>query len=185
MTPTSLDDRQRIQKLDRAALSKLQLQKLNALLAEVRAHNELYRHKLVGSPAQLSSLDELAQLPTTSKEELQPHPGGDPFAANRTYPIDRYVRCHQTSGTRGRPLVVLDTAEDWQWWIEAWQYVLDAARVTPADRALLAFSFGPFVGFWSAFDSLVARGVLVIPGGGLTSLARIEQNQHAKVTTHS
>lgn len=183
MSLTSLDDRQRIQKLDRAALSELQLQKLNALLTEVRAHNALYRHKLAGSPLQLTNLEELAQLPTTNKEELQPNPGGDPFAANRTYPIERYVRCHQTSGTRGRPLIVLDTAEDWTWWIEAWQYVLDAAHVTPADRALLAFSFGPFVGFWSAFDSLVARGVLVIPGGGLTSLARIEMIHHAKVTT--
>jgi phenylacetate-CoA ligase len=61
--------------------------------------------------------------------------------------------------------------------------VLDAAQVTPADRALLAFSFGPFVGFWSAFDALVARGALVIPGGGLNSVARLELINHAKVTT--
>ena len=161
MTATSFDDRQRIQQLDRAVLSQLQLTKLNALLTEVHAHNALYRHKLSGSPTQLSSLDQLTQLPLTNKEELQPQPRDDPFAANRTYPIDRYVRCHQTSGTRGRPLVVLDTGDDWQWWIEAWQYVLDAAQVTPADRAFLAFSFGPFIGFWSAFDALAARGSLV------------------------
>ena len=48
---------------------------------------------------------------------------------------------------------VLDTAEDWQWWIECWQFVLDAAEVGPEDRALLAFSFGPFIGFWSAHDA--------------------------------
>jgi phenylacetate-CoA ligase len=183
MTATTFDDRQRIQQLDRAALSQLQLKKLNGLLAEVHAHNSFYRRKLSGSPAQLNSLDQLAALPETNKQELQPQPGDEPFAANRTYPIERYVRCHQTSGTRGRPLVVLDTAEDWHWWLEAWEYVLDVAQITPADRALLAFSFGPFVGFWSAFDSLVARGSLVIPGGGLTSLARIELIHHAKVTT--
>ena len=102
-------------------------------------------------PPQLESLDQLASLPQTTKEELQPAPGDEPFAANRTYPIERYVRCHQTSGTRGRPLVVLDTAEDWRWWIDCWQYVLDAAEITDRDRALLAFSFGPFIGFWSAF----------------------------------
>ena len=117
------------------------------------------------------------------KKNCSRHAGDEPFAANRTYPIDRYVRCHQTSGTRGRPLVVLDTADDWQWWIDAWQYVLDAADVTPSDRALLAFSFGPFIGFWSAFDALVARGALVIPGGGLSSLARIELIRSANVTT--
>jgi phenylacetate-CoA ligase len=183
MTLTTFEERQHLQQLDRAALSQLQLKKLNGLLAELNARSAFYKRKLSGCPSQLDSLDQLSSLPPTNKQELQPPPGDEPFAANRTYPIERYVRCHQTSGTRGRPLVVVDTAEDWQWWIEAWQYVLDLAQVTPADRALLAFSFGPFIGFWSAFDSLVARGALVIPGGGLNSLARLELIHHAKVTT--
>jgi phenylacetate-CoA ligase len=182
MTPTSAENRQRIQQLDRAALAELQLEKLNNLLAEVHAQNAFYRRKLAGTPTQLESLDQLAALPQTIKQELQPQTGEEPFAANRTYPIQRYVRCHQTSGTSGRPLVVVDTADDWGWWIEAWEFVLDAAQITAADRALLAFSFGPFVGFWSAFDALVARGSLVIPGGGLTSLARLELIQKANVT---
>ena len=183
MSPSTSDDRQRIQQLDRDALSQLQLAKLNSLLTEVVAHNAFYRRKLAGCPHQLDSLAQLASLPYTHKQELQPQTPANPFATNRTYPVEQYVRCHQTSGTHGRPLVVLDTADDWQWWIEAWQYVLDAAEVTASDRALLAFSFGPFVGFWSAFDSLVARGTLVIPGGGLSSLARLETIHHAKVTT--
>src|SRR4051812_39607736 len=183
MTVASFEERQRIQRLDRAALSKLQLEKLNRLLKNVQAHNPFYQRKLIGCPEQLDSLDQLASLPYTNKEELIPEPGEAYFATNRTYEVDRYVRFHQTSGTRGRPLGVLDTADDWQWWIEAWQYVLDAADVTPADRALLAFSFGPFVGFWSAFDALITRGVLMVPGGGLTSVARLELIQQAKVTT--
>jgi phenylacetate-CoA ligase len=183
MSATSHDERRRILGLDRAALEALQLEKLNRLLAEVHANNGFYQRKLAGSPKQLGSLAELAALPQTSKDELQPATGDEPFAANRTYSIDRYVRCHQTSGTRGRPLVVLDTAEDWRWWTLCWQYVLDAAEVQAADRALLAFSFGPFIGFWSAFDSLVARGALVIPGGGLSSLARLEVMRNARVTT--
>lgn len=183
MNATTFEDRQRIQQLDRAALAQLQLEKLNHLLAEVHAHNAFYRRKLAGTPTHFESLDQLATLPQTIKQELQPQAGDEPFAANRTYPIEHYVRCHQTSGTSGRPLVVVDTAEDWRWWIEAWHYVLDTANVTASDRALLAFSFGPFVGFWSAFDALVARGSLVIPGGGLTSLARIELIEKANVTT--
>jgi phenylacetate-CoA ligase len=69
---------------------------------------------------------------------------------------------------------VLDTAEDWQWWIDCWNYVLDAAGVTHEDVALMAFSFGPFVGFWSAHDAVIARGALVVPGGGMNTLARLE-----------
>jgi phenylacetate-CoA ligase len=70
--------------------------------------------------------------------------------------------------------LVLDTAEDWRWWVDAWQFVLDAAQLKSSDRVLLAFSFGPFIGFWSAFDAILARGALAIPGGGIGSLARIE-----------
>jgi phenylacetate-CoA ligase len=183
MTSASFHDRHRTTQLNRDALAALQLDKLNRLLAAVAVDNALYRQKLSGFPAKLKSLDELASLPQTTKDELQPAAGDEPFAANRTYPVERYVRCHQTSGTRGRPLVVLDTADDWRWWIHCWQYVLDAAEITDRDRALLAFSFGPFIGFWSAFDALAARGALVLPGGGLTSLARIEMIRQAGVTT--
>ncbi len=38
----------------------------------------------------------------------------------------------------------------------------------------MAFSFGPFVGFWSAYDALAYRGAMVIPAGGLTTQARID-----------
>jgi phenylacetate-CoA ligase len=69
---------------------------------------------------------------------------------------------------------VLDTAEDWKWWKYVWQFVLDAAEVSAADRVVMAFSFGPFIGFWSAYDACVERGALVAPTGGMSSLARLE-----------
>jgi phenylacetate-CoA ligase len=77
---------------------------------------------------------------------------------------------------------VLDTDADWQWWIDCWQFVLDAAEVGPEDRAVLAFSFGPFIGFWSAHDAAVARGALVIPSGGMNSLARVELLRRTRAT---
>jgi phenylacetate-CoA ligase len=182
MNCSSLEERRRVAQLDRAALANLQLEKLNRLLAVARAENTFYQRKLSAAAERLASLAELASLPFTTKDELQPPAGNEPFALNHTYAPDRYVRWHQTSGTRGRPLVVLDTAEDWESWVECWQLVLDAAKITSSDRALLAFSFGPFIGFWSAFDALVARGTLVIPGGGMTSLGRIELLRTARVT---
>jgi phenylacetate-CoA ligase len=182
MSSTTPSDRSQVKRLDRPALNAYQLDRLNNLLAEILPRNTFYQHKLAGYPTKLDNLDQLASLPFTTKEELQPQPDSEPFAFNRTYPIEQYVRCHQTSGTRGRPLVVLDTAEDWRWWNDAWQYVLDAADVRSTDRALLAFSFGPFIGFWSAFDALIARGTLVIPGGGLSSAARLETLRGTKAT---
>ena len=119
------------------------------------------------------SLETIESLPFTTKAELIGD-GTSPFAANLTYSPDKYTRFHRTSGTSGRPMIVLDTAENWQRWLEAWQYVLDAADVGPQDRAIMAFSFGPFVGFWSAFDAAVARGLMVAPTGSLSTPARLD-----------
>src|SRR5438477_3636002 len=77
---------------------------------------------------------------------------------------------------------VLDTAADWQWWVDCWPFILDATETGPEDRSLLAFSFGPFIGFWSAHDALVARGGMVIPSGGMHSLARIELIRRTRAT---
>ena len=168
-----IDDRRRLQELDRPALREYQRQRLNALLERILPHNAFYTARLRGCSLPLRTLDQLADLPLTAKDDLC-GAGGESLAAHLTYPIDHYSRFHRTSGTRGKPLIVLDTAEDWAWWVATWQYVLDAAGVVPADRVLLAFSFGPFIGFWSAFDAAAARGSLVIPSGGLTSRARLE-----------
>jgi len=124
---------------------------------------------------------ELAKLPLTTKAELVDQ-GQHPFAANLTWPVDQYVKFHRTSGTHGHPMVVLDTSEDWQWWIEGWQYVLDVAEMNESDRAVMAFSFGPFIGFWSAFDAAAARGALVIPTGAMTTLARLDLIENTSAT---
>jgi phenylacetate-CoA ligase len=175
MLRTTPDERRRLMQLPREELQRRQLARVNELLASVVPDNRFYAEKLARVVClPLASLEDLSRLPFTFKDELVTAPAGDEFAANLTYPVDRYVHYHHTSGTHGRPLPVLDTAEDWQWWIDCWQFVLDAAEVEPGERAFLAFSFGPFIGFWSAHDALVARGVLAIPGGGMNTLARVE-----------
>lgn len=177
----SFDQRRDLEALDRPALERLQLGKLNRLLATVLETNGFYQRKLAGCRLRLDDLSQLAELPCTGKDELQPE-GGETFAANLTYPLEAYTRFHATSGTHGRPLAVLDTPADWQWWVDAWQFVLDAAELTPSDRAVLAFSFGPFIGFWSAFDAIVARGALAIPAGSMGSVARIELLKATRAT---
>ena len=39
---------------------------------------------------------------------------------------------------------------------------------------MMAFSFGPFIGFWTASDALVREGAMVIPGGGMSSETRLQ-----------
>lgn len=175
-------ERRRLQSLSRAELAEYQLQRLNTLLAKILPANQFYAAKLANIPHEFTALEQLAELPLTHKDELTAAVASPLAATNLTWPLEKYVRYHQTSGTHGRPFPVLDTAEDWQWWIDCWQYVLDAAGVTSADRAMLAFSFGPFIGFWSAHDALVARGAMVIPGGGTSTLGRLDLLQRTGAT---
>jgi phenylacetate-CoA ligase len=174
MNPPNYESRRRLERLDRTTLAALQVDKLNALLARILPTNAFYAAKLQGCRWPICSLAELATWPFTTKHELVPPADHGWYAANLSFPVDSYVRFHRTSGTHGHPLVVLDTAEDWQWWVDTWQFVLDAAGVSTTDRVAMAFSFGPFIGFWSAHDALAARGSLVIPCGGMSSLQRLQ-----------
>jgi phenylacetate-CoA ligase len=67
----------------------------------------------------------------------------------------------------------LDTPESWAWMMDNWARVYQAAGVSAGDRIFFAFSFGPFLGFWTAFDMATRMGCLSIPGGGMRSAGRL------------
>src|SRR5919201_1226362 len=152
-----------------------QWSRIGRALPQLLESNGLYRHKLRAAGIRdAREVRDLRALPFTTKAELSEdsaaHP---PFGTNLTYPLERYVRMHQTSGTTGRPLRFLDTAESWQWWRDCWQPIYRAAGVTAEDRIFFAFSFGPFVGFWSAFAGAEQLGALCITGAALSSAERV------------
>src|SRR5207247_1326703 len=152
-------------------LRRQQLQKLRAGLPDGLATNAVCRARL----HDVQGWDDFERLPLTTKSELlQDQVSRAPFGSNLTYPIERYVRMHQTSGSSGdQPLRWLDTPESWEWWLRIWaEHVYGAAGVTSSDRVFFAFSFGPFIGFWSAFGGAQKLGALCISGGGMTSEQR-------------
>lgn len=155
-------------------LETYQLHRLNQLLVFASQMNGFYREKLKDTRLPLRSLRELERIPFTTKRELvedqEEHP---PFGRNHTYSVSGYIRYHQTSGTTGKPLKVLDTRESWEWWQNCWLEVLRNCGVTKEDRLFLAFSFGPFIGFWAAYEAGKKAGALVIPGGGQSSKERL------------
>ena len=167
----------------RSALDALKLERLRGLLRTILPHNGFYAEKLarVGDASAIAGLDELGGWPFTSKEELVAA-GAEGTPANLTWPVDRYVRYHQTSGTHGRPLPVFDAAADWQWWMECWREILARGDVGPGDRVLVASSFGPYAGFWSGFEGALARGAMAIPGGGLSTRGRLELARSLRAT---
>ena len=179
--------RPEIECASRDAIRAHQLARLNALLAEVLPRNRFYAERYGDRPAGAEQAplgwDALEALPFVGKADLvddqRTYP---PLGRVATYPERDYLAYHQTSGTTGRPLTVLDTAASWRWWHECWQYVYAGAGVTPADRIFFAFGFGPFIGFWSGFEAARMLGALAIPGGGMDTLRRLEMIREQRAT---
>ena len=158
-----------------------QLERLQSGIDRLIQTNAFYREGL----HPVKSWDDFERLPVTTKAEItadqQAHP---PFGTDLTFPIDQYTRLHQTSGTSGtRPLRWLDTAESWDWWVRIWaDEVYRSAGVRADDRVFFAFSFGPFIGFWSAFAGAERLGAMVIPGGAMTTEERLRTMVELKAT---
>ena len=159
------------------------LERLNDLLARVVETNAFQRERL-RDRLPLDSLAGLAGLPFTTKHDLvadqAAHP---PFGTNLTYPLERYTHLHQTSGTSGTTLRVLDTPEDWAWWRRNIGVVFRAAGVGPDDRVALAYSFGPYIQFWASYEGAQDVGAMVIALGGMDSLQRLQTIRDYRATT--
>ena len=163
-----------------------QLSSLNALLGAIIPANPFYTRKILetNTPRDFASLEDYVRaFPFTTKQEIA-HDQSEhiPYGRNLTYPVDRYSRLHQTSGTTGPPLRWLDTPETWSTLIDCWVEVYRAAGVTRQDVVYFAFSFGPFLGFWLAFDAGYRLGCLCVPGGGQSSVARLRTILELKAT---
>jgi len=147
---------------------------VDKLLSVILPANRFYARKVEN----LQTLDELF---TTKQELIDDQAASPPYGTNLTFPLDRYTRFCQTSGTSGHPLHWLDTPESWNWMLANWDRVYEAAGVTSKDHIFFAFSFGPFLGFWTAFEAATRMGALAIPGGGMRTSVRL----HTILDTHA
>ena len=164
-----------------------QWERLAGGLAEIWATNPFWRARLAAAglrdPRDVASWDDFARLPRLEKPELgadqAAHP---PFGTNLTYPLERYVRAFQTSGTTGPPIRWLETEESWAWWARCWVYVFRAAGLGPGDRLFVPFSFGLFIGFWAGLEGARMLGGMALPGGGQDSPTRVHWIRELGVT---
>jgi phenylacetate-CoA ligase len=170
--------------LDREGLKSHQFACLRQLLAAIVPANPFYARKLAETGGRFTSLgDYFARAPLTSKQDLvDDQLQNPPYGTNLTYPLAHYTRQWQTSGTSGQPLRWLDTAESLSWMLDSWEIVYRSAGVTPEDRVFFAFSFGPFLGFWTAYEAAGRMGCLCLPGGGMSSWARLRAILDSEMT---
>src|SRR2546429_4704558 len=159
-------------------MTRLQTRRLRAEVQHAYARSPFYRRKLKAAsitPAAIRTLDDLRRMPFTTKDELKDNqaatpPWGDVLAV----PFADVLRVHLTSATTGRPLAFLDTREDWYGFYHSYARSLYAYGVRKSDMVMAAFSYGPWIGYWSGFYAAQDLGCLVFPVGGLTTDARID-----------
>ena len=168
------------------AIKELQIEKFRSMFKKIYGHNRFYTEKFDSAGIDheaIQNVNDMAQIPLTNKEELiKAQQYNPPFGSNATFPESAYSRFHQTSGTTGKPLRVLDTPESWDWWGRCWGFVLTGAGLTENDRLFVPFSFGPFIGFWAALEGARIINTMMIPGGGRDSLERLHLMKELGVT---
>ena len=159
----------------RAAIRAAQWERLAALLDTMLITNPFYQRRM--SHLTIASPEDFVRLcPLLTKRMLvADRENAPPYGTNLTYPIENYTRFCQTSGTTGPPLTWLDSRDDWGAMLQAWQQIFDTAGLQPGeDRLCFPFSFGPFLGFWTAFEAASRLGCMVIPMGGMSTNARLQ-----------
>ncbi|MEX2148452.1 MAG: AMP-binding protein, partial [Candidatus Rokuibacteriota bacterium] len=152
--------------------------RLRRQVAHAAAHSPFYKRKLRAAGVKAGSvrtLEDLQRLPFTTKDELKDNqaakpPWGDVLAV----PFADVLRIHMTSATTGRPLAFLDTKEDWYGFYHSYARSLHAFGVRREDMVMAAFSYGPWIGYWSGFYAAQDLGCLVFPAGGLSTDQRID-----------
>ncbi|MBE0416243.1 MAG: phenylacetate--CoA ligase [Coriobacteriia bacterium] len=150
--------------MPREDLEKLQLDRLNALLARVYDRVPLYRSKFaeVGLRPHVDSLANLAELPFTVKDDMRAHYPYGMFAVPRR----DIVRVHASSGTTGQITVVGYTQADISNWADLMARTLACAGATPDDVVQVAYGYGLFTGGLGVHYGSERLGCLTIPISG-------------------
>jgi len=129
----------------------------NALLDRVRERVPFYRERLPAG--RLASLDEVAELPFTTKDDLRDH---YPFGL-LAVPAEEVVRVHMSSGTTGKPVVTGYTRSDLDLWADRMARVLEAGDVSSSDVFQNAYGYGLFTGGFGFHMGAERIGCTVVP----------------------
>lgn len=169
LQPPALDELDPEERLSRAEIETLQLERLQQTVAHAYEHVPLYTRKFDEAgvhPRDIRSLADVARLPFTTKADLrETYPFGM-FAV----PMSEVARIHASSGTTGRPTVVGYTKGDLERWASLVARSLRASGIRAGMKVHNAYGYGLFTGGLGAHAGIEALGATVIPmSGGQTA----------------
>ena len=148
--------------MPRAELEKLQLQRLQAKVAEVYARVPFYRQAFQErriTPESIRSLKDLAKLPFTTKLDFRDNYPLGLLAV----PMSKVMRFHASSGTTGKMVVGAYTRGDLDLWGEVMARTLVCGEVTGNDVLQNSYGYGLFTGGLGIHCGAEKIGVALIP----------------------
>ncbi|WP_156999339.1 phenylacetate--CoA ligase PaaK [Agromyces terreus] len=169
LAPAASDALDLEERMSRAELEALQLERLQQTVRHAYANVPLYTRKFDEAgvhPDDITTLADVSKLPFTTKADLrETYPFGM-FAV----PMEQVARIHASSGTTGRPTVVGYTKGDLERWAQLIARSLRASGIRPGMKVHNAYGYGLFTGGLGAHAGIEALGATVIPmSGGQTA----------------
>jgi phenylacetate-CoA ligase len=162
------DELEPIERASRDEIAALQVERLRSTVRHAYENVPFYRSRLAAAgidPDDCRSLDDLAALPFTTKEDLRAAYPFEMFAV----PREQIARIHASSGTTGRATVIGYTKGDLDTWADVVARSIRAAGGRPGDRVHVAYGYGLFTGGLGAHAGAERLGCTVIPvSGGFT-----------------
>ncbi len=176
-----------LETLPREKLMALQLNKFKKIVQWAYDHSRFHRRLYQDAglePGDIKTWDDIRKVPKVEKAMMREIQRKDPFPYGDMLcvPLERVTEFHQTSGTTGQPVYQPDTWQDWEWWAEAWSYIMYAMGFRDTDRIFVPFGYNIFVAYWAGHYAGEKMGCEVVPGGVLDTEARILKMQELKTT---
>lgn len=151
-----------IECMDRDTLRKIQDIRLKKMVDYVYHNTPFYRKKMQEmnlTPDDIRGIDDITKLPFTTKLDLRDN---YPFGLCAV-PMSQIVRIHASSGTTGRPTVVLYTRKDLSVWAECISRAFTAYGASKKDIFQISYGYGLFTGGLGAHQGAENIGASVIP----------------------
>lgn len=148
--------------IERKEIRKNQLRSLKALLVHVYRNVRFYRDKFDKAgikPEDIKTLEDLARVPFTTKDELR---DTYPFGL-LAVPREEVFEIHTSSGTTGTPVLGAYTRADIELWSEGMARTLSAAGAAPGDVVHNAYGYGLFTGGLGVHYGARKIGLCIIP----------------------
>jgi len=187
MEPSQIYWNPYLETLPRETIQALQLKKFKRILSWAFEHSKFHRalYDAAGiKPEDIRTFEDIRHIPKVEKSMMRdiqlkdPFPYGDALCV----PLEEVTEFRQTSGTTGQPVYQPDTWQDWEWWAEAWSYILYAQGYRKTDRVFIPFGYNIFVAFWAGHYACEKIGCEVVPGGVLNTEARLLKMRELQTT---